>query len=66
MAAPVSELDGFYVGLNAGGAWNEFNVTPRPCSRRAAILTDTSVPAIALAGNENINKSGFTGGVTAG
>jgi outer membrane immunogenic protein len=68
MVAPVYNWTGFYVGLNAGGAWNESNVTtttvfaPFPFGYFAT----TSVPAIGTVGNQNINRSGFTGGATAG
>jgi outer membrane immunogenic protein len=68
MVASVYDWTGFYVGLNAGGAWNESNVTtatafaPFPFGYFAA----TSVPAIGTVGNQNINRSGFTGGATAG
>ena len=63
--APIYNWTGFYVGLNAGGAWNESNVTSTVFSE-GGYFADTSPAAIALAGNQNINKFGFTGGVTAG
>ena len=65
LVAPIYNWTGFYVGLNAGGAWNESNVTSTVFSE-GGYFADTSPAAIALAGNQNINKSGFTGGVTAG
>ena len=65
LVAPIYNWTGFYIGLNAGGAWNESNVTSTVFSE-GGYFADTSPAAIALAGNQNINKSGFTGGVTAG
>ena len=66
LVAPIYNWTGFYVVLNAGGAWNESNVTTSTVFSPVGYFNPTSVPAIALAGNQNINKSGFTGGVTAG
>jgi outer membrane immunogenic protein len=64
--APVYNWTGFYVGLNAGGAWNDSNATTTTVFSPAGYFAATSVTAIALAGNQNINRSGFTGGLTAG
>lgn len=64
--APIYSWTGFYVGLNAGGAWNDYNATTTTLSPVAAYFADSSVTAIAAAGNHNIDRSGFTGGVTAG
>ena len=64
--APAYDWSGFYVGVNAGGAWNESNVTTTTLSPPVSYFATTSTPAIALVGNQNINRSGFTGGVTAG
>jgi len=58
---------GFYLGLNAGGAWSDSNVTTLPILTPAGnYFADTSPAAIAAVGNRNINRAGFTGGVTAG
>jgi outer membrane immunogenic protein len=66
MVAPVYNWTGFYVGLNAGGAWNESNVTTSTIFSPIGYFATTSVPAIGTVGNQNINRSGFTGGATAG
>lgn len=66
VVAPIYNWTGFYVGLNAGGAWNESNVTTTTLTPPVAYFSPTSTPAIALVGNQNINRSGFTGGATAG
>jgi outer membrane immunogenic protein len=64
--APIYGWTGFYVGLNAGGAWNESNPTTTTLSPPVQYFATSSVPAIALVGNQNINRSGFTGGATGG
>jgi outer membrane immunogenic protein len=66
MMAPIYNWTGFYVGLNAGGAWNNSNATTTTVFSPAGYFATTSVPAIGIAGNQNINRSGFTGGLTAG
>jgi len=66
MVAPVYNWTGFYVGLNAGGAWNESNMTTSTIFSPIGYFATTSVPAIGTVGNQNINRSGFTGGATAG
>jgi outer membrane immunogenic protein len=66
MLAPVYNWTGFYVGLNAGGAWNEYNPTTATVFSPTGYFATTSVPAIGLVGNQQINRSGFTGGVTGG
>jgi outer membrane immunogenic protein len=66
VAAPIYSWTGFYVGLNAGGAWNESNATTTTVFSPVGYFAATSVPAIATAGNQNINRSGFTGGLTTG
>jgi outer membrane immunogenic protein len=66
MVAPIYNWSGFYVGLNAGGAWNDSNPRTTTLFPVAGYFADTSVPAIALVGNQRINRSGFTGGVTGG
>lgn len=66
VVAPVYNWTGFYVGLNAGGAWNRSSATTTTVFDPAGYFNVTSVPAIALVGNQRINSSGFTGGLTAG
>jgi outer membrane immunogenic protein len=66
VVAPIYNWTGFYVGLNAGGAWNESNPTTTTLFPVAAYFADSSVTAIGQVGNQHINRSGFTGGVTGG
>ncbi|MBR1285656.1 porin family protein [Bradyrhizobium sp. AUGA SZCCT0177] len=64
--APIYNWTGFYVGLNAGGAWNDSNPTTRTLFPVASYFADSSVTAIGIAGDQKVNRSGFTGGVTGG
>jgi outer membrane immunogenic protein len=57
---------GFYLGLNAGGAWTDSNVTTSTVFSPTGYFANTSPAAIAAVGNQNINRAGFTGGLTAG
>ncbi|WP_441280480.1 outer membrane protein [Tardiphaga sp. 862_B3_N1_1] len=64
--APVYNWTGFYAGLNAGGAWSDTNLGTTTLFPVASYFADTSVAAIAASGNQNVNRTGFTGGVTGG
>ena len=66
LAAPVANWTGFYVGLNAGGAWSESNATTGTVFSPVGYFATTSPPAIGIVGNQNLNRTSFTGGVTAG
>jgi outer membrane immunogenic protein len=68
VAAPVYNWTGFYVGLNAGGAWNQSSATTTTVGDLSSVgyFAPPQVPAIAQVGNQRINSSGFTGGLTAG
>jgi outer membrane immunogenic protein len=66
VVAPVYNWTGFYIGVNAGGAWGQFDPTTTTVFSPTGYFATTSVPAIALAGAQRINSSGFTGGLTAG
>jgi len=66
IVAPIYNWTGFYVGLNAGGAWNESNPRTTTLDPPLGYFANSSVPAIAVVGNQRINASGFTGGVTGG
>jgi outer membrane immunogenic protein len=63
---PASNWTGFYVGLNAGGAWGRSDATTTTISPAGGFFATTSPAAIAIAGAQRINNSGFTGGLTAG
>ncbi len=56
IAAPIFTWTGFYVGLNAGGAWNSNNGFSSP----GFIIAPT------IYGASSNNDTGFTGGVQAG
>jgi outer membrane immunogenic protein len=64
--APIYNWTGFYVGVNAGGAWNNSDATTNTVFSPTGYFAATSVPPIGIAGNQSINRSGFTGGLTAG
>jgi outer membrane immunogenic protein len=68
VVAPVYNWTGFYVGLNAGGAWNRSSATTTTVADGSSVgfFFPAVVPAIALVGNQRINSSGFAGGLTAG
>jgi outer membrane immunogenic protein len=66
VVAPVYDWTGFYVGLNAGGAWSQSNPTTTTVFSPTGYFATTSTPAIGIVGNQNINRSSFTGGLTGG
>lgn len=57
---------GFYVGLNAGGAWSWSDAATTTIFSSPGYFATTSPGAIAIAGAQRPNGSGFTGGLTAG
>jgi outer membrane immunogenic protein len=63
---PASHWTGFYVGLNAGGAWGHSDATTTTVFSPTGFFATTSPAAIAIVGAQRINNSGFTGGLTAG
>jgi outer membrane immunogenic protein len=68
-APPVAVYDwsGFYVGLNAGGAWGASNATSSTIFSPTGYFPDTTVvSAVNSVGNQNLNRTSFTGGVTGG
>ncbi|MDI1266974.1 MAG: porin family protein [bacterium] len=66
IVAPTYNWTGFYVGLNAGGEWNESNATTTTVFSPVGYFATTSPPAIGIAGSQNIKRTGFTGGLTGG
>jgi outer membrane immunogenic protein len=64
--APVYSWRGFYIGVNAGGDWSQFGPTTTTAFSPTGYFATDSVPAIGLVGAQSINRSGFTGGLTAG
>lgn len=68
-ATPAYNWTGFYVGLNAGGAWGHSDVTTNPsCTTIAPFFnyfctgSQANANAIAAAGTGSMSGSGFTGG----
>jgi outer membrane immunogenic protein len=57
---------GFYLGVNAGGAWSQSDAATTTVFSPIGYFATTSPGAIAIAGAQSINASGFTGGLTAG
>jgi outer membrane immunogenic protein len=68
--APVFTWTGFYVGINAGGAWtgnNNNNLLPYGFAPSNGTLpTYVSLASLYNYNNNNNNNSGFTGGIQAG
>src|SRR5262245_20206924 len=66
MPAPVYNWTGWYVGLNAGGAWGHSDNSTSTVFNDPGYFDPTSIPAIASAGAQSTDLSGFTGGIQAG
>jgi outer membrane immunogenic protein len=64
--APVYDWTGFYIGANAGGAWGNNDPTTSTVFSPVGYFALSSVTSIATVGQQRINSSGFTGGLTAG
>ncbi len=65
--APVYSWTGFYIGGNVGGEWGTSHAnTTTVFDPVAGYFAASSVPAIAAVGQQSINKSSVTGGLTAG
>jgi outer membrane immunogenic protein len=70
-AAPADPWSGFYIGLNAGGAWGRSDATTAvdcspnnvpPAYLCAATFAQANGPAVDNAGSGTLKASGFTGG----
>jgi outer membrane immunogenic protein len=63
---PAYNWTGFYLGVNAGGTWGRSDPTTSTVFSPTGYFATTSPGAIAIAGAQRLNSSGFTGGLTAG
>jgi outer membrane immunogenic protein len=63
---PAYNWTGFYLGANAGGAWGRSDAATSTIFSPVGYFATTSPGAIAIAGAQRLNSSGFTGGLTAG
>lgn len=66
VVAPVYNWTGFYIGANVGGAWSDLDPTTSTVFSPTGYFAASSIPAIAVVGDQHINRSNFTGGLTAG
>ena len=64
--AADNDFKGFYVGVNAGGAFGRPKVDTSPSFSPTGYFAATSTPAITNASNQIIDTNGFTAGGTAG
>ena len=60
--AQAGEFNGFYVGVNAGGASGTSDVTTTTIFSPTGYFASTSPGAIAIAGKNQLNPSSFTAG----
>jgi hypothetical protein len=65
-AKAADDFKGFYVGVNAGGAFGRPRVDTSPTFSSTGYFAATSTPAITNASNQTIDMNGFTAGGTAG
>src|SRR5882672_3021397 len=59
---PVYSWTGAYIGVNAGYAWGDSEVSTSTVFSPTGYFALSSIPAIAAAGAQTINPNGFTGG----
>ena len=64
--AADDDFKGFYVGVNAGGAFGRPKVDTSPSFSPTGYFAATSTPAITNASNQIIDTNGFTAGGTIG
>jgi outer membrane immunogenic protein len=62
MMAPAYNWSGFYIGVNAGGAWGQFDPATSTVFSPVGYFATSSVPAINVAGAQSNHPSAFTGG----
>jgi outer membrane immunogenic protein len=64
LAQPANGPDwtGFYVGLNAGGAWGDGNIHTSVDPSTNTYFFPGNIPAVNAAGTHGFSPSGFTGG----
>jgi len=62
--SPAYNWTGFYVGATAGAAWGQY--TPRTSTVSAHYIGPRGAAAIAAAGTQTINSTGFAAGLTGG
>jgi outer membrane immunogenic protein len=60
--APAYSWTGLYIGVNAGGAWGDSEVATSTVFSPIGYFATSSVPAIATAGAQTVDTTGFTGG----
>ncbi len=63
-ASPAYDWSGFYVGATAGAAWGQY--APRTSTVSAHYIGPRGAAAIAAAGTQTINSTGFVAGLEAG
>jgi len=61
-SAQAGDFSGVYVGVNAGGATGATNAQTTTVFSPTGYFATSSVPAIATAGNQQLNADGFAGG----
>ena len=64
--AADEDFKGFYVGVNAGGAFGRPEVDTSPIFSPTGYFAATSTPAITAASGQKIEPNGFTAGGQAG
>src|SRR5438046_1609656 len=53
---------GFYIGVNAGGAWSDFGNSLAVTNATPAYFNPLVISAVNAAGSPDLSSSGFTGG----
>jgi outer membrane immunogenic protein len=66
VVAPVATWDGFYAGVNVGGAWGHSDSATTTVFDTIGYFSADSVPAVNAAGAQSFGMNGVTGGIQAG